>query len=142
MRSPAAAAALVCSALAAVSLTLGTVVVGRLAETPTTALVQVLAVLVIGGALVDNLGKVVWVGLSDRAEGVLRDDLLDAALAQPVATLSEQAAGEILDRVDDDTHEVGNLMRWQVWMFARTAFSVVPMSVSYTHLTLPTILLV
>ena len=127
MRSPAAAAALVCSALAAVSLTLGTVVVGRLAETPTTALVQVLAVLVIGGALVDNLGKVVWVGLSDRAEGVLRDDLLDAALAQPVATLSEQAAGEILDRVDDDTHEVGNLMRWQVWMFARTAFSVIPM---------------
>ena len=69
MRSP-AAAALVCSALAAISLTLGTVVVGRLAETPTTALVQVLAVLVIGGALVDNLGKVVWVGLSDRAEGV------------------------------------------------------------------------
>ena len=68
-----------------------------------------------------------WVGLSDRAEGVLRDDLLDAALAQPVATLSEQAAGEILDRVDDDTHEVGNLMRWQVWMFARTAFSVIPM---------------
>ena len=45
MRSPAAAAALVCSALAAVSLTLGTVVVGRLAETPTTALVQLLAVL-------------------------------------------------------------------------------------------------
>ncbi|UTT66999.1 ABC transporter ATP-binding protein/permease [Janibacter sp. CX7] len=127
MRSPAAAAALVCSALAAISLTLGTVVVGRLAETPSTSLVQLLAVLVIGGALVDNIGKVVWVGLSDRAEGVLRDDLLDAALAQPVAILSEQAAGEILDRVDDDTHEVGNLMRWQVWMFARTAFSVLPM---------------
>ncbi|WP_346780617.1 ABC transporter ATP-binding protein [Janibacter sp. DB-40] len=127
MRSPAAAAALVCSAIAAVSLTLGTVVIGRLAEDPTTGLVQLLALLVVGGALVDNAGKVVWVGLSDRAEGVLRDDLLDAALAQPVATLSEQAAGEILDRVDDDTHEVGNLMRWQIWMFARTAFSVVPM---------------
>lgn len=127
MRSPAAAAALACSALAAILLTLGTVVIGRLAETPTTALVQMLAVLVIGGALIDNIGKVVWVGLSDRAEGVLRDDLLDAALAQPVAVLSEQAAGEILDRVDDDTHEVGNLMRWQLWMFARTAFSVLPM---------------
>lgn len=127
MRSPAAGAALACSALAAILLTLGTVVIGRLAETPTTALVQLLAVLVVGGALIDNIGKVVWVGLSDRAEGVLRDDLLDAALAQPVAVLSEQAAGEILDRVDDDTHEVGNLMRWQLWMFARTAFSVLPM---------------
>ncbi|MGO4242415.1 ATP-binding cassette domain-containing protein [Janibacter sp. RAF20_2_2] len=127
MRSPAAAAALVCSATAAVLLTTGTVVIGRLAEGPSTGLVQLLALLVVGGAVIDNLGKVVWVGLSDRAEGVLRDDLLDAALAQPVATLSEQAAGEILDRVDDDTHEVGNLMRWQVWMFARTAFSVVPM---------------
>ena len=127
MRSPAAAAALGCSALAAVLLTLGTVVVGRLAEDPTMGLVQILALLVVGGAVIDNLGKVVWVGLSDRAEGVLRDDLLDAALAQPVATLSEQAAGEILDRVDDDTHEVGNLMRWQVWMFARTAFSILPM---------------
>lgn len=127
MRSPAAAAALGCSALAAILLTLGTVVIGRLAETPTSALVQMLAVLVIGGAVIDNIGKVVWVGLSDRAEGVLRDDLLDAALAQPVAVLSEQAAGEILDRVDDDTHEVGNLMRWQIWMFARTAFSVLPM---------------
>ncbi|WP_338538434.1 ABC transporter ATP-binding protein/permease [Janibacter terrae] len=127
MSSPAAGFALACSATAAVLITLGTVVIGRLAEDPTTGLVQLLALLVVGGALVDNIGKVVWVGLSDRAEGVLRDDLLDAALAQPVATLSEQAAGEILDRVDDDTHEVGNLMRWQVWMFARTAFSVIPM---------------
>ncbi|WP_068312568.1 ATP-binding cassette domain-containing protein [Janibacter anophelis] len=127
MRSPAAGAALACSAVAAVLLTLGTVVVGRLAEDPTTRLVQLLALLLIGGAVIDNVGKVIWVGLSDRAEGVLRDDLLDAALAQPVATLSEQAAGEILDRVDDDTHEVGNLMRWQVWMFARTSFSVLPM---------------
>ncbi len=127
MRSPAAAVALACSATAAVAITLGTVVIGRLAETPTVALVQLLAALVIGGALIDNAGKVIWVGLSDRAEGVLRDDLLDAALAQPVATLSEQAAGEILDRVDDDTHEVGNLMRWQIWMFARTVFSVLPM---------------
>ncbi|MGE9807945.1 ATP-binding cassette domain-containing protein [Janibacter sp. G1551] len=127
MRSPAAAAALLCSAAAAIALSLGTVVAGRLAEDPQTALVQLLAALVIGGALVDNVGKVVWVGLSDRAEGALRDDLLDAALAQPVAVLSEQAAGEILDRVDDDTHEVGNLMRWHVWMFARTVFSVLPM---------------
>lgn len=127
MRSPAAGAALVCSATAAVLLTLGTVVVGRLAEDPGAGLVQLLALLVVGGAVIDNLGKIVWVGLSDRAEGALREDLLDAALAQPVATLSEQAAGEILDRVDDDTHEVGNLMRWQVWMFARTSFSVLPM---------------
>ena len=127
MRSPAAGFALVCSAIAAVAITLGTVVMGRLAENPSVQLIQVLAILVIGGALIDNVGKVIWVGLSDRAEGVLRDDLLDAALSQPVSTLSEQAAGEILDRVDDDTHEVGNLMRWQIWMFARTVFSILPM---------------
>lgn len=127
MRSPLAALALVCAAIAAVSTTLGTVVIGRVAETPTVALVQLLALLVVGGAVIDTAGKVIWVGLSDRAEGRLREDLVDAALSQPLSVLSEQAVGEILDRVDDDTHEVGNLVRWQLWMFARTAFTVVPM---------------
>ena len=40
---------------------------------------------------------------------------------------SEQAVGEVLDRVDDDTHEVGNLVRWQLWMLARTLLGVAPM---------------
>lgn len=127
LRSPVAAAALACAAVAAVGLTLGTVVMGRLAETPTVTLVWVLALCVVGGALVDTVGKVVWVGLSDRAEGRLREDLLDAALDQPVPVLSEQAVGEILDRIDDDTHEVGTVVRMQLWMFFRAAFAVLPM---------------
>lgn len=119
--------ALVCASIAAIGTTLGTVVAGRLAESPTSALIWLLALCVVGAALIDTVGKIVWVGVSDRAEGRLRDDLLDAALSQPLAALSEQAVGEILDRVDDDTHEVGNLMRWQLWMLARTVFGVIPM---------------
>lgn len=117
--------ALVCAAIAAVGTGLGTVAAGRLAQDPRLPLVVALAVCVVGAALIDTVGKVAWVANSDRAEGRLRDDLLDAALAQPLATLGEQAVGEILDRVDDDTHEVGNLVRWQVWMAARTVFASV-----------------
>lgn len=127
MRSPVAVGALACAAIAAIAMTLGTVIMGRLAEDPTSSLVQVLALCVIGGSLIDTAGKFAWVGLSDRAEGRLREDLLDAALAQPVAVLSEQAVGEVLDRIDDDTHEVGNVVRWQLWMFFRAAFAVLPM---------------
>ncbi|MFD0805288.1 ATP-binding cassette domain-containing protein [Nocardioides caeni] len=127
LRSPLAVIGLVCSALAAIGATLGTVVAGRLAEEPSRALLIVLAACVVGASLVETFGKVLWVGNSDRAEGVLRDDLVDAALRQPLAALGEQAVGEILDRVDDDTHEVGNLVRWQVWMLSRTVFSSVPL---------------
>lgn len=127
MRSPVAVAALVCAAVAAIATTLGTVIMGQLAEDPSGGLVRLLALCVVGGSLIDTVGKFTWVGLSDRAEGRLREDLLDAALRQPVAVLSEQAVGEILDRIDDDTHEVGNVVRWQLWMFFRAAFAVLPM---------------
>ncbi|MDN5896398.1 MAG: ABC transporter ATP-binding protein/permease, partial [Nocardioides sp.] len=127
LRHPITAFALTCAAIGAVSTTLGTVVAGRLAEDPTAGLLQVLAVMLVGASFVDTLGKITWVGMSDRAEGALREDLLDAAMDQPLAALGEQAVGEILDRVDDDTHEVGNLVRWQLWMLARTVFGVLPM---------------
>lgn len=127
LSTPLAAVALVCAALAAIGTTLGTVVAGHLAEDPSRALVVLLAGCVVGASLVDTVGKVMWVGNSDRAEGRLREDLLDAALRQPLAALGEQAVGEILDRVDDDTHEVGNLVRWQLWMLARTAFGAIPL---------------
>ena len=127
LRSPVALWALACAAVAAVALTLGTVVAGRLAEGPSSGLVQLLALCVVGGSLVETIGKFGWVTLSDRAEGRLREDLLDAVLRQPVPVLSEQAVGEILDRIDDDTHEVGNVVRMQLWMFFRAAFAVVPM---------------
>lgn len=80
-----------------------------------------------GAATVDTAGRVVWAGVVDRAEGRLRGDLLSAALQQPLEHLTEQAVGEVLDRVDDDTHEVGTLLRQQIWMAMRTGFASVPM---------------
>lgn len=127
MRHATALVALVMLAFAAIAQSLGTVVAGHLAEGPTSRLLTLLAVLVVGGAILDTAGRTVWVGIADRAEGALRGDLLDAALHQPLGHLTEQAVGEILDRIDDDTHEVGNLLRWQVWMAFKTLFSTVPM---------------
>src|SRR4051795_11033135 len=127
LKSPVAMAALTASAMGAVGVTLGTVVAGRLAENPTRGLVWLLAICLVGAAVVDTAGKIAWVGCSDRAEGQLREDLLRAALRQPLSALSEQAVGEVLDRIDDDTHEVGNLVRWQIWMLARTLFGALPM---------------
>src|SRR3954451_740133 len=127
MRRGATGAALVASALAAIGQSLGTVVAGQLAESPSSRLVWMLAACVVGAAVLDTAGRTVWSVVCDRAEGELRTDLLDAALHQPLSALSEQAVGEVLDRVDDDTHEVGNLVRWQMWMLARTLFGTVPM---------------
>ncbi len=79
-----------------------TVVIGRLAANPSWSTVAVLAGCLIGSALVDTVGRTVWAAMADRAEGRLRGDLLTAALTQPLARLSEQAVGEVLDRVDDD----------------------------------------
>src|SRR5699024_868887 len=127
LRRPATALALIGSASAAIGQTYGTGVAGDLAEGPTAAMVWLLALCVVGAALADTAGRIVWSAVVDRAEGALRRDLLTAALRQPLAVLSEQAVGEILDRVDDDTHEVGTLMRLQVWGLLRAVFSVVPM---------------
>jgi ABC-type multidrug transport system fused ATPase/permease subunit len=127
LRSPASVIALAAAALAALAATLGSVVAGALAEAPSWRLVALLGLCVIGSAVIDSAGKTIWVGVSDRVEGRLRDDVLAAALRQPLAALNEQAVGEILDRVDDDSHEVGNLLRWQLWMLLRTMFGTVPM---------------
>ncbi|WP_297622560.1 hypothetical protein [Nocardioides sp.] len=48
-------------------------------------------------------------------------------MAQPLSELSEQAVGEVLDRIDDDTWEVGQLMRWGVWQAARTFLASGPL---------------
>ncbi|MFC7880067.1 ATP-binding cassette domain-containing protein, partial [Isoptericola sp. NPDC057391] len=129
LRGPVAAVALVALTLGAVGAALGTVVAGRLADDPTGALLSLLALCVVGAALFDTAGQVVWAGVVDRAEGRLRGDLLTAALHQPLATLTEQAVGEVLDRVDDDTHAVGTLVRRQLWGAGRTVVGVVPMYV-------------
>lgn len=127
MRGRAAGFAVAAVALAALAQALGTVVAGRIADQPSGALVGWLALLVVGAAVVDTSGRVVWAGVVDRAEGRLRGDLLSAALQQPLEHLTEQAVGEVLDRVDDDTHEVGTLLRQQIWMAMRTVFGAIPM---------------
>ncbi len=127
LRTPVAGLALVALTVGAVGSALGTVVAGSLAEDPTAAGLVLLALCVVGAALVDTLGQVAWAGVVDRAEGRLRGDLLRAALHQPLATLTEQAVGEVLDRVDDDTHAVGALARRQLWGMGRTAVGCLPL---------------
>ncbi|HRW19452.1 MAG TPA: ABC transporter ATP-binding protein [Dermatophilaceae bacterium] len=127
LRGPAALIALTALVLGSFAQALGSLVAGWLAERPTAALVWWLAACLVGGALLDTAGKFVWAGVSDRAEGALRDDVLHAALSQPLAELSEQAVGEVLDRVDDDTREVGALVRWQIWQALRAVTGALPM---------------
>ncbi len=120
------------SLLGAVAASLGSMFAGRLADDATSNLLVALALCVVGGAFVDTVAKTMWATVVDRAEGQLRSDLLDAAMAQPLAELSEQAVGEVLDRIDDDTWEVGQLMRWGVWQAARTFLASGPLWVVAT----------
>nr|WP_216648415.1 ABC transporter ATP-binding protein [Isoptericola chiayiensis] len=126
LRGPVSAVALVALAIGTVGTALGTAVAGGLAADPTRTGVLLLTLCLVGGALLDAVGQVAWAGVVDRAEGRLRGDLLSAALHQPLGVLTEQAVGEILDRVDDDTHAVGALARRQLWGMGRTVFGVVP----------------
>ncbi len=105
----------------------GTLVAGKLAERPTGSLIAVLAVCLIGAGLLDTAGRAFWATVVDRAEGRLRADLLSAALHQPLPALSEQAVGEILDRVDDDTHQLGEMLRHMGWEVTRVLLGAVPM---------------
>lgn len=114
-------------ALASIGMALGTVVAGRIAVRPTASGLWLLALCVVGGAILDTWGRAAWAAVADRAEGKLRADLLHAALQQPLPVLSETAAGEILDRIDDDTHELGLLLRRMAWDLARTVLGSVPM---------------
>ncbi|MEI2777615.1 MAG: ABC transporter ATP-binding protein [Tetrasphaera sp.] len=127
VRTPLNMAALAVLLVGSIAQVLGNVLAGQIAEAPTWELLRWLAVAMVGGSMLDMGGRYVWFGEIDRVEGRLRADLLDAALSQPLAALGEQAVGEVLDRVDDDTREVGNLMRWQSWMILRSLFSAVPM---------------
>lgn len=127
LRGLGAVVALTAMVIAAVLQSLGTVVIGRLAANPVGTTVAVLAGCLLGYAVLDTAGRTIWASVSDRAEGKLRRDLLSVALNQPLHRLSEQAVGEILDRVDDDTHEVGALVRGQLWDSMRTVVSIVPM---------------
>ncbi len=118
---------LLAAALAAIGQALGQVVAGKVAAGPTGSLVGLLALSVVGGATLDTAGRTAWAAVVDRAEGRLRGDLLAAVLHQPLGVLSEQAVGEVLDRVDDDTWELGNLLRRIVWDVIRLLLRAVPM---------------
>ncbi len=126
LRSPVAAGAIVAVWVAALGSAAGTVFAGRLAQNPAGHLIVALALCLLGAAIIESAGKIAWVGVVDRAEGTLRDDVLQSAIRQPLSVLTEQAVGEILDRVDDDTHEIGNLARWQLWSLFRTVASCLP----------------
>ena len=127
MRSPLAASCVAASFVGAVGMSLGSVVAGRLAEEASPRLVALLALCLVGAALVDTVARTVWAGAVDRVEGDLRADLLDAAMSQPLPALGEVAVGEVLDRVDDDTHEVGQLLRQNVWLAMRTLLAAGPL---------------
>ncbi len=98
-----------------------TVVTGRVAEGPTSGLVTVLAVLLVGSAVLDTAGRTLFSGVVGRAEGRLRADLLAAAFAQPLPVLESQGVGELLDRVDDDTRQVATLLRRAGWTAGRAS---------------------
>ncbi|CAA9410708.1 MAG: Heterodimeric efflux ABC transporter, permease/ATP-binding subunit 1 / Heterodimeric efflux ABC transporter, permease/ATP-binding subunit 2, partial [uncultured Quadrisphaera sp.] len=114
-----AALALGAATLAAVAETLGAVVAGRLADDPARGPLLLLALLLLGAALLDTTGRTVFSGVVGRAEGVLRADLLAAALHQPLPRLDEQAVGEVIDRVDDDPWQVATLLRRVGWEVGR-----------------------
>lgn len=127
LRTPLSAAALLLLVLGGLGSSLGAFVAGKLAENATALLVALLAICLLGGVMLDTWGRYLWSGEADRAEGRLRNDLLDAALDQPLSAISEQAVGEILDRVDDDTREIASLVRIQGWMMLKAITLTVPM---------------
>ncbi len=122
VRGVAGTVALVVAILAAAGETLGAVVAGRLSGSPAAkaGLVVLLAVALIGSAVLDTSARTIASGIVARAEGRLRGDLLHSALSQPLPVLQEQAVGEILDRVDDDVTQVGRLLRGTGWEMARS----------------------
>ncbi len=106
------------AAVAAAAETVATMVAGRLAAGPTLGPLMLLAVLLVGAAALDTAGRVALSGAVGRAEGRLRADLLHTALHQPLPVLQEQPVGELLDRIDDDTRQLGTLVRrtgWDLW---------------------------
>lgn len=121
--------ALAALVLTAIGQALGSLFIGQVAADPRWSTVAILALCVVGAAILDTVGRVAWTAVVDRAEGQLRADLVDAVMAQPVGALTEQAVGEILDRIDDDTHELGTLLRVSIWRFIRVGLLVPPLIV-------------
>ncbi|WP_224386711.1 ABC transporter ATP-binding protein [Pseudonocardia sp. ICBG1293] len=111
--------AVTAAVVAAVAEASAATVVGAVVGGPTVTLVAALAALLLGAALLDTLGRVLFSGVVGRAEGTLRADLVASALAQPLPALEDQAVGELLDRVDDDCRQLAQLIRRIGWETGR-----------------------
>jgi ABC-type multidrug transport system fused ATPase/permease subunit len=117
---PVSVVAVGAAVVAAVAEATAATVVGAVVSGPTATLVAVLAALLLGAALLDTLGRVLFSGVVGRAEGRLRSDLVGSALAQPLPALEDQAVGELLDRVDDDCRQLAQLIRRIGWETGRS----------------------
>jgi len=130
LNSPLAIIALAILVVAVSSNAISVLASGWMVRDPNQTNLNWLALSLVGGTALYVLGQVLWQGMVDRAEGQLRRDLLQAALDQPVHQLGSQSAGEILDRVDDDTAAMGRLLRGTVWAAGRIVFGAVPVWVA------------
>ena len=119
LRSRGAAVAVVLSILAAAAEALSARVAGRIVVAPSWSLLAPFALLLMGAAALDITGRSVISGVIGRAEGRLRADLLEAALAQPLTVMADQAVGELIDRVDDDPAQAADLLRGTGWIAFR-----------------------
>ncbi|ANY08718.1 ABC transporter ATP-binding protein [Pseudonocardia sp. HH130630-07] len=117
--------AMIAAVVAAIAEAVAATVVGRVAAGPTATLVTALGVLLLGAAVLDTAGRVLFATVVSRAEGRLRADLLDAALGQPLPRLDDQAVGELLDRVDDDSRQIAQLFRRIGWETGRALLRTV-----------------
>lgn len=100
---------------------------GQMAVSPNTYRLTWLAICLVGWAVGFTAARTIWAAAATKAEGQLRADLLAAALAQPVSVLTNQPAGEILDRVDDDTSAIGRFTREVVFMVIAFACGLIPL---------------
>ena len=94
---------------------------------PDRSLVALLALCVVGGAAAGHRGPLRLGGRRRPRRGPAARRPARRRADQPLPVLAEQAVGEVLDRVDDDTHEVGALLRGQAWQAIRTLLGLGPL---------------
>lgn len=83
---------------------------GRMVDDPSAAAVVVLAGWYAARQASWTAALVVWQPVVERACGRWRVRLLERALHQPVHVLAETSAGELADRIDDDTATTGRTL--------------------------------
>ncbi|MFZ4583922.1 MAG: ATP-binding cassette domain-containing protein [Acidimicrobiia bacterium] len=94
----------------ACALTAATWQVGRLAASATWAGVAVYAALMLTRTFTWVGAVWCWRPLINQAAGTIRGRLLGRALRQPLTVLGETSAGELVDRIDDNTSTVARTL--------------------------------